>query len=772
MEGFDVDAVAGPKYVRVTLRPLRSEERVQISVEYGSRVGEVRRLVEQKFGVAAPAKLLKLTKQRTYVSCLDGDRIRNDRVLHIKDVNWLQDPSVPIKSLVSRNPEAFVDPSKRKELAVQASAPDTTAAQASTPDTTTAKSQPPKGAEVGFYRVVHTHVWVRSAPNLEAKRLGLLERDRLVSGSITDDWLLLDDESRRRLVDSTARGPAWALVDGRAMGYGILLEKVGSRPSGGVAGDAPGEQAASASQEASSWMAAQALVGLEDTPTEVSAPRAPAPPGPPGPAVGAAAWLVLPEEPPSAAPEVGQGLTIEGIQKQLSSRMEHLSEDAQEVLVELLASPDMRRQAHEALELLYSYERVREMRAIRTSAPEATAPPAPTTRAAARQEAGTGEVSVTTVVTDDILREEGRRPSLRPDEAEEDALSAASPCKEGPEPVAMDPRAAARFAAMRAEDPLRLCQVFTVGWRYGEWYQETERFRQRAPFGMLRGALQEELLAYLTDRAPFSAVSEEAHKSLRHKYRLAKERFDGKDDFLKADWHTVPGLPEVADVFVPRRGARGPALRAPDHVMAFAEAFRDVNVHAWHALAARLRNGLAPKGKEELEGLGSFFAKALEENRHFGVVELQHFAGAAFEGKKHIDGCTSALHLAVSLKGKRWLRVSSAPNKTAGECLDEVYEMLPGDVYLSSPAVFQHKVIYPSCDFNNAMVSLHMRFLFEPHWWLKKWVNQLRDNDMREVASAVADTLLNQRLRLPTLAEVRVAEARLVARGKVAAHGH
>jgi len=54
-----------------------------------------------------------------------------------------------------------------------------------------------------------------------------------------------------------------------------------------------------------------------------------------------------------------------------------------------------------------------------------------------------------------------------------------------------------------------------------------------------------------------------------------------------------------------------------------------------------------------------------------------------------------------------------------------------------------------------------MRFLFEPHWWLKKWVNQLRDNDMREINSAVADTLVSQRLRLPSLAEVRQCETRL-----------
>eukprot|EP00416_Gambierdiscus_australes_P017562 CAMPEP_0171080780 /NCGR_PEP_ID=MMETSP0766_2-20121228/16083_1 /TAXON_ID=439317 /ORGANISM="Gambierdiscus australes, Strain CAWD 149" /LENGTH=322 /DNA_ID=CAMNT_0011538051 /DNA_START=1 /DNA_END=969 /DNA_ORIENTATION=- len=315
--------------------------------------------------------------------------------------------------------------------------------------------------------------------------------------------------------------------------------------------------------------------------------------------------------------------------------------------------------------------------------------------------------------------------------------------------------------APTGDAPLRLRQVFTAGWRYGEWHQDSDKFRQRTPFAMLRGALQQDLLAYLLDRAPFNAVSEDAHMALRRKYRMAKEKFEGRAAFVKADWHTVPGLPEVTDVFIPRHGARGPALRAPDHITAFAAAFRAVNASVWEALAARLRSGLAPRGKEELEGLGGFFADALDKGQHFGVAELQHFWGEGFDGKMHVDGTTSTLHLAVSLSGKRRLHVRSALNKTAPECQHDVYEMLPGDVYLSSPATFQHQVSYPTCDFKNAMASLHMRFLFEPHWWLKKWVNHTRDMDMREVHSAVADVLRNHQIRLPTLVEVKEREASL-----------
>lgn len=792
MESLEADNI-GAKQVRVTLRPLRSEERVRLTVEYGSKVGDLRHLVEQKFGVTPPAKLLRLTKQRTYVSCEDWERIKQDRVLHVKDVEWLQDPSAPTKSIVANNPEAFVDPPRRRrQAALEASEPSATANQLPADHEANANLQSVK--EVSHFRVVHTHVWVRSAPNVEAKRLGLLQSGRVVSGKVVDGWLLLDGHSRKSMGETAAEaGPAWALIDGREMGYGVLLEKLDSGRMGqetrSILAQLRGPAVVGAEGR---WKAAAALAGLDDVEPEQPLEAPPQ-------RFTAASWLVVPDAGTSvqvaalapatrAKEEENMALELEAMERQVMPKFGALSEDAdaRTVLMELLSDERSRKQAREALELLHSYERLREIRATRAAIGGGAAPATPPMGPSrAGVEAGAAEAlppspwpaSSSSSSSSSALR--GRQeaaaapaapassaaswlvvpPGAAPD-SDASELAETSRGEEREQPLAADPHAQ-RLAAERARDPLRLFQVFTIGWRYGEWFQDTERFRQRAPFGMLRGAMQEDLLRYLMDRAPFNAVSEEAHVAMRKKYRLAKEKFEGKRDFLKADWHTVRSLPEVADVFVPRHGARGPALRAPNHIMAFAEAFREVNEKAWQALAGRLRSGLAPKGKEELEGLGNFFADALEQNRHFGAVELQHFAGTGFEGKKHIDGTTSALHLAVSLSGRRFLRVSSAPNKNALDCQDEVYEMMPGDVYLSSPAAFQHQVIYPSCDFDNAMVSLHMRFLFEPHWWLKKWVNHLRDNDMREVTAAVAETLLNQRLRLPTLGEVKLCEAKL-----------
>lgn len=783
----DVD----PPPVRVTLRPLRSEERVRLYVEYGCRVGEVRRLAEQKYGLAAPAKLLRQTKQRAYISCEDSERIKQDRTFYIKDIDWIQDPSAPIRPLVAKNPGAFVDPPKWQRAQPE-SEEDPSPTSKPDPQPSAAEAEalvpPAMGKELSYFRVVHTHVWVRVAPNVEARRLGLLQRDHLVSGRAIEGWLLLDGVSRRRMGESAAQeGPAWVLIDGRDFGYGVLLDPVAAVDAEAarrreLLEEAARKEAAAAGESIGMQARQQAVAGLAGVPEP--------------PAFTAASWLLVPDEAvpqqrqvpaafarkpavsakppepkevapkevpkaPAAAPpskpapaaEPPQESDMAALLSRTSQRFEALGPEAREVLLELLSSGQARSEAREAVELLYSYERLKELRA----AQEASV-------AVPKGEEHQSDSS--TQATEGVFSRQLSKGSSAAGDAE------GPPAKENGEPVSRpslfeSASAARRMGKAKVEDPLRLTQVYTVGWRYGDWYQDTDRFRQRAPFGMLRGVMDEDLLAYLMDRAPFNAVTGEAHAAMRKRYRIAKEKFEGKSEFLKADWHTVPKLPEVAEAFIPRHGARGPAIRAPDHVIAFTEAFRDVNVHAWHALAARLRGGMAPKGREELEGLGAMFADAIEQRRHFGAVEMQHFAGGAFEGKRHLDGCTSALHLAVSLSGKRFLHVQSALNKSAPLVQDEVFEMLPGDVYLSSPAVFHHKVAYPSCEFKEAMVSLHMRFLFEPHWYLKKFVNHQRDNDMREVAAAVADVLTNHRIRLPNLQEVMTAEAKLHTLGRL-----
>ena len=97
-----------PCVARVTLRPLRSEERAVLEVKIGTQISDLRCLIQQKFGVSPAAKILKFTKDRVYKECLGGEKVNRNRVFFLKGVEWLQDPGTSVKSqLLSRNPEAY-----------------------------------------------------------------------------------------------------------------------------------------------------------------------------------------------------------------------------------------------------------------------------------------------------------------------------------------------------------------------------------------------------------------------------------------------------------------------------------------------------------------------------------------------------------------------------------------------------------------------------------------------------------------------------------------
>jgi len=324
--------------------------------------------------------------------------------------------------------------------------------------------------------------------------------------------------------------------------------------------------------------------------------------------------------------------------------------------------------------------------------------------------------------------------------------------------------------AARKTWPLLLCNVFD-GVQYGDWFRETPfntLAKHRLPFIMFMGMLQQDLLNYLLDSEPFNATSFNM-PSLWKRFGVKNADKQGEpQEFAKADWHTTPDLPRQAEVFVPRLGCRGTALRAPVRVAAFAEAFRNVNEPVWHAALEQLR-GLANGAREELQGLCDLFCDAIQRKKHFGAVEMQHYCGDGFSGRQHIDGVTSLLHLAISLGGERKLSFVSATSNTGAD-LQEELPMRSGDVYLSSPALFQHKVIYPQCQAHNSMISLHMRFLFEPCWWLKKYVNQVRDRETYDVAQAIVDALLSKPVRLPSCSEVEACESRLLAKEDAASY--
>mmetsp|Transcript_96580 Transcript_96580/g.216299 ORF Transcript_96580/g.216299 Transcript_96580/m.216299 type:complete len:604 (-) Transcript_96580:197-2008(-) len=315
-------------------------------------------------------------------------------------------------------------------------------------------------------------------------------------------------------------------------------------------------------------------------------------------------------------------------------------------------------------------------------------------------------------------------------------------------------------------DRFRLCSVYGST-QYGDWYREaafSSHSRHRLPFGLLRGKLDHDVVEYLLAEAPFTAPDFNM-EWLKEKFGVQGSDKPGEPTtFIKGDWYTRPSLAPKQDIFVPRLGCRGPARRATRHVMAFAEAFREVNAIVWSGIIKDLKVlAAAPNCSEELQGVCDLFRIAMEDGRHFGAAEVQHYSGDGFEGRLHIDGVTSALHLAVTLGGERDLLMTSSTEVSGAEA-DDVFRMRQGDAYLTSPSLFQHKVTFPSCKPENAAVSLHMRFLFEPVWWMKKYVNQSRDKETNEVAKIIA-AALNQSwpVRLPSIGEVLQHEKRLEA---------
>jgi len=276
--------------------------------------------------------------------------------------------------------------------------------------------------------------------------------------------------------------------------------------------------------------------------------------------------------------------------------------------------------------------------------------------------------------------------------------------------------------------------------------------------GGTSGGIDEDLLAYL--QAPIQGWES---------WGLVQRGRNFDNPVWKLDWHAIPGLPDVAPVFVPRPDKPvDMALRAPAPIFAFIEAFREANSEAFEGLAADLE-ALAATAEGAWNSpalpwassswLPRAFAGFIRSKRHFGVIEMQIYYGEqVFVGGAHNDGTTSALHLSITLSGQRTVR---AKVETAGaEPRWEDREMYPGDIYLSSPSFYVHQVNYRPAPHEAPMIALHCRFAYPPE--LAFHLNQRWDAPVLAVAQTVARRLrsLEGSLRLPSLEAVKAAEAR------------
>eukprot|EP00746_Dinoflagellata_sp_MGD_P142832 gnl/MRDRNA2_/MRDRNA2_75745_c0_seq2.p1 gnl/MRDRNA2_/MRDRNA2_75745_c0~~gnl/MRDRNA2_/MRDRNA2_75745_c0_seq2.p1 ORF type:complete len:575 (+),score=105.63 gnl/MRDRNA2_/MRDRNA2_75745_c0_seq2:73-1797(+) len=216
---------------------------------------------------------------------------------------------------------------------------------------------------------------------------------------------------------------------------------------------------------------------------------------------------------------------------------------------------------------------------------------------------------------------------------------------------------------------------------------------QRVPFQHCQASIHDDLVEHLRD-------------AILDQWGLSKLQ-EGNVRHV-AEWHTVTAFPESADLFVPRLGTGQTSVpRAPLVAVAFAEAFREINSVAWQNVVDRLEVLAANNHSLELRGACHLFVDAVNNGRHFGVLEIQHYYGEEHNCGRHIDGVTSLLHLALTLNGVRQLTLESyhkcnsypseeKEEKTKAKCALTL-ELRRGDVYLSSPSLFDHQVVFPKC---------------------------------------------------------------------------
>lgn len=215
--------------------------------------------------------------------------------------------------------------------------------------------------------------------------------------------------------------------------------------------------------------------------------------------------------------------------------------------------------------------------------------------------------------------------------------------------------------------------------------------------------------------------------------------------YLEAYFHTLPSGHGPVIAAHPRSGDSVAKAPAPVRLAAFAQQLRCQNAKVLGELAAA-----CPPG--------SRLRAALAEGRAFGDLAVQiHWGDAVVDAEDvawHVDAANSALHMAVSLHGRRTLQMRLRDPFELGSKVMEVPQRA-GDVYIGNPAAYEHGLQYDSASWEDRIVASQLRLLLSEE--------ELRDpqclDGMEEVARKIGTA---QPFKLPTLEDVRMAASLLV----------
>lgn len=268
-------------------------------------------------------------------------------------------------------------------------------------------------------------------------------------------------------------------------------------------------------------------------------------------------------------------------------------------------------------------------------------------------------------------------------------------------------------------------------------------------------------VAQLLQQQPCFTLSETEMKSEQHGF------------FHCVDNHELPGHTyfegyfharadsEPIESMNPRYGHRMKKPAAPPFVRALLKAFKRKHASVFAGLAANLR--LAQQQPDDSFGV---IAGLIENDAHFADLAVQvHYGDEVGERNIgwHIDAANSLMHLSLTVRGQRYL--CSQRSETAGGQVVEVREkQCVGDSgassYLASPCFFRHGVIYPQCKFDNRIIAVQCRFLFDSSATEHATVRSVRKTaQWTRLATLIADALKSTGgpLTMPSLEEIQAA---------------
>lgn len=226
----------------------------------------------------------------------------------------------------------------------------------------------------------------------------------------------------------------------------------------------------------------------------------------------------------------------------------------------------------------------------------------------------------------------------------------------------------------------------------------------------------------------------------------------------------------------PRSGLDFDKPAAPVRLRAFVEAFRRVN-DAW--IHAALSGGNADDADDAdnddpvRQGLWSLY----KQGHHFADLAIQYHFGEEIGAEQvhwHKDSVNSALHLAVSLQGRRALhtRHSTTPDEANANAdsadadhdpaasmhktQTHTFWQEPGDVYVSTPYVFGHGVQYEGGSWGQHVIAIQCRFLIQ-----HVDIFDLAHKSM-PIAKRIAKALAHHLIHVPDLELIRKVEREIM----------